>query len=410
MGGVALPHPALAPGGEPRPGLGRGYGRDFWAVFAANFAINGAANMLVLFPLFVVKLGGGAAMIGAIAAFGSAMALMVRPGLPFAIDRIGRRAAVFWALAIEGLALLLYIPLQALGVPLFAVRALHGVAEGTARVALFTMLFDILPEGRHGEAMTIFSLNGMTPAAVAPTIGEIIMRRLGFTAFFIAAAAICGCGALSMALVSDRLGVRAASSEAGKAGASWMALLRDRTLIPTWVATLLFSATLASRLNFLTPFASQRHVAFIAIYFVVYSAAAILVRLFCGRLVEATREERILAPSLIALGVGLALLSETGKRGILSAAGVVGGLGHGFTYPALTLLVLRRTPTRAMGETSTVYTSLFDIAAMAAPYLLGLVASSAGYAPMFVTAGACAIGAGLYVGIAEDVLGRRREE
>jgi predicted MFS family arabinose efflux permease len=295
-------------------------------------------------------------------------------------------------------------------VPLFVVRALHGVAEGTARVALFTMLFDILPEGRHGEAMTIFSLNGMTPAAVAPMIGEIIMRRLGFTAFFVAAAACCGCGALAMTLVSDRLGVRPAGRAAGERGPRWSALLLDRGLVPIWIATLLFSAALASRLNFVTPFGVQRHVAFVAIYFVVYSAAAILVRLFCGRLVEATREERILAPSLIALGIGIALLSLTGRHGILSIAGVIGGLGHGFTYPALTLLVLRRTPERAMGETSTIYTSLFDVAAMAAPYLLGLVASGAGYAPMFVIAGACAIGAGLYVTVAEDVFSRRAAE
>ena len=115
----------------------------------------------------------------------------------------------------------------------------------------------------------------------------------------------------------------------------------------------------------------------------------------------------MLAPSLITLGLGIALLSGTGRPGILDLAGGIGGLGHGFTYPALSLLVIRRTQPSAMGRTSTVYTSLFDLAAMIAPYLLGLIASRAGYAPMFLIAGTCAISAGFYVGAAERVLRRR---
>jgi MFS family permease len=408
MGGVALPNPEPAAHPAIAPRVGRGYGRDFWAVFATNFALNGAANMLVLFPLLIVRLSGGAAMIGAIAAFGSAMALVVRPAVPLVIERMGRRSTVFWALAIEAISIALYIPLHSLGLPIFAVRALHGVCEGTARVALFAMLFNILPEGRHAEAMTIFSLNGMMPAAFAPMIGDEIIRRFGFAAFFVTAAALCASGAIAMTRVSDKLGFRARTrDEADGDGAGYRELLLDRRLIPIWIATLLFSAALASRLNFVAPFASQQRVAHVGVYFVVYSAAAILVRLTCGGLVETMGEERILAPSLVALGGGVALLSATGRTGILDLAGVIGGLGHGFTYPALTLLVLRRTQPSAMGRTSTIFTSLFDLAAMIAPYLLGLIASRAGYGPMFLIAGACAVAAGLYVGAAESVLRRR---
>ena len=279
--GVTPPHPESTASPEASLGIGRGYGRDFWAAFAANFALNGAANMLVLFPLYIVRLGGGAAIIGAIAAFGSAMALLVRPAVPLVIERMGRRSTVFWALTIEGIALVLYIPLHSLGVPMFAVRALHGVAEGTARVALFAMLFNILPAGRHGEAMTIFSLNGMMPAAFAPMIGEEIIRRLGFAAFFVTAGALCACGAIAMSLVSEELGFRANANDAGEGGVGYRALLLDRALIPIWIGTLLFSAAITSRLNFVTPFASQQHVAHVGVYFVIYSAAAILVRITC---------------------------------------------------------------------------------------------------------------------------------
>lgn len=395
-------HPAAA------AGVGRGYGRDFWAVFAANFVLNGSSNMLVLFPLLIVRLGGGAAMIGALAAFGAAMALVVRPAVPLVIERAGRSSIVFWALAIEGIAIALYIPLHSLGLPIFAVRALHGVCEGTARVALFAMLFNILPKGRHGEAMTIFSLNGMMPAAFAPMIGDEIIRHFGFAVFFVAAAALCASGAIAMTQVSDQLGIAIRTpDEASIENASYRELFLERALIPIWIATLVFSASYAARLNFVAPFASQQRIAHVGIYFVIYSAAAVLVRLACAGLFETIGAERILAPSLVTLGLGVALLAATGRRGMLDLAGVIGGLGHGFTYPALTVLVLRRTPASAMGRTSTLYTSLFDLASMITPYLLGLIASRAGYALMFLIAGACVVAAGLYVGAAEIALRRR---
>ncbi|MBF6570219.1 MAG: MFS transporter [Candidatus Binataceae bacterium] len=388
--------------------LGHGYGRDFWAVFAATFALNGASNMLVLFPLFVIRLGGGPKMIGAIAAFGSAMALMVRPGVPRVLARAGHKSTVFWMLLVEAIALALYAPLHSIGVPIFAVRGIHGAAEGTMRVALFSMLFSLLPEGRHGEAMTIFSLNGMMPAAFAPMLGEEIIRHFGFTAFFATAVAMCLIGAGAMTMVSKDVESRRESSSAALTAAPKLrALIFDRKLLPVWIATLLFSATVVSRINFVTPLASQRHVAQVGWYFVTYSAAAIAVRLSCGRLIDRIGIERVLAPSLFALGVGIALISRTGRPGTLELAGVIGGLGHGLSYPALSVLVIRRTHGAATGRTSAIYTSLFDIAAMIAPYVFGVIASRIGYGSMFLVAGSCALAAGAYVVIAEPAVLRR---
>src|ERR1700730_2359593 len=139
------------------------YTRDFWLIFAASFALNCAGNLFLLFPLFIVKLGGGATAIGAIVATGSLAALLMRPLASAAIDRRGCRWTALWMLLIDILAMMLYIPLHALGWPIYAVRAVHGAVEGTARVALFALVYEILPHGRQGEAMATFSLCGMVP-------------------------------------------------------------------------------------------------------------------------------------------------------------------------------------------------------------------------------------------------------
>ena len=71
-----------------QPECGRGktpgasiYTRDFWLIFAATFALNCSLNLFLMFPLFIMKLGGGAGSIGAVVATGSLAALLTRPGI-----------------------------------------------------------------------------------------------------------------------------------------------------------------------------------------------------------------------------------------------------------------------------------------------------------------------------------------
>ena len=89
------------------------------------------------------------------------------------------------------MAIALYVPVHSLGWPIYAVRVLQGAADGTARAALFALVFDILPQGRRGEAMALFSLSGQGPAALGPPIGEALLKFFGFNVLFGAAALLC---------------------------------------------------------------------------------------------------------------------------------------------------------------------------------------------------------------------------
>src|SRR5579872_2098735 len=217
------------------------YGSDFWMVFAATFALNSCANLFALFPLWVVDRGGGAGAIGAIVATGSLFALLARPYVGGAIDRYGRKTTSLWFLALDVIALALYLPLHSLGWPIYAVRAIHGAIEGTARVALFAMVYDLLPEGRHGEGMSIFSICGMGPAALVPMLGEVLIRRDGFRAFFIAAMVLIAIGAMLTRMLPDDRPAHHAEHRDPPRGPSYVVLMRDAKLQPLWVVTLLFS-------------------------------------------------------------------------------------------------------------------------------------------------------------------------
>jgi MFS family permease len=422
---------AVADGGGQRAGKTlrqraprAGYRLNFWLVFTATSAIGVAANLFVFFPVYIVKLGGDAAAIGAIVAVGALAALAARPGFVPLTDRRGRRTTALWSLVLEALAIVLYIPVHSLGWPIYAVRVMQGAVDGTARVALFALVFDILPEGRRGEAMALFSLSGQGPAAVGPLVGEALLKYFGFDVFFCVAAMLCLVAAAATAMLpddhpndhalhshppadhlSDERSPGASTQRFGSAETvGYRALIFDRNLMPLWVVAFAFTFTISSRLSFVAPFAYHKGITQVGWYFALYSGIAVALRLFGGNVLDRLGIERILGPAMGLLGIGVAILALTGTSGALLGAAVLGGVGHSYAYPALSAMIISHTPAGAFGRSSVVYTSVFDSASMLAPYLLGIIASLWGYAPMFVIAGLVSVCAAVYF----DVLARRR--
>jgi MFS family permease len=377
-----------------------GYGRDFWLVFWATFALNSSSNLFVLYPLQLVDFGASAAIIGAVIGTWSLASLAARPVASPLIERFGRRRAAAGLLLADVFAVAMYLPVHSLGPAIYAVRALHGAIEGTARVALFAMVFDLLPADREGEAMSVFSTCGMGAAAVAPLFGEFLIHTFSFTAFFVAAM-ICTAIAGALARLTPDESHRAPGGPATRAAAAppgWFMLCRDPRLAPVWISTLSFALSISCRLSFVAPFATERGIEQIAWYFTIYSLVAITARIGGGWLMDHFGIERMLVPSMLVLSAGIALIAGTGHFGLLYVAAILGGLGHAYVYPALSAMLIGRTPAEAIGRSSTIYQSIYDLGAMAGPYGLGAAAFWFGYGPMFVIAGALAmLGAAYFV-------------
>jgi predicted MFS family arabinose efflux permease len=187
---------------------------------------------------------------------------------------------------------------------------------------------------------------------------------------------------------------------------SYVELFFDRRLMPLWIVTLLFALAISPRLSFVAPFAYERGIARVGTYFAIYAVLGISVRVFTGRMMDSFGLERTLAPSMVVLGIGIALIAGIGHYDMLDIAGAIGGLGHGYLYPALSAMVIARTEIGATGRSAGIYQSLYDIGAMLGPYGLGAIAASLGYGPMFIISGALSIAGAIYFTIA-DSQGRR---
>ncbi|HKF28480.1 MAG TPA: MFS transporter, partial [Candidatus Binataceae bacterium] len=304
-----------------------GFTRDYWLVFTASFLLACADNLFVLFPAFVAELGATPSKIGAILGLGSLAALVMRPGATGSIARRGQRWTSVVFMMLNAAAMVLYIAVDHLGWKLWLVRAIQGAVDGTARVAIFAMIYDRLPASRQGYGMTIFSLSSIVPAALAPPMGEVLIHWRGFRAFFIACATLVVAAAATAGAVAESPHGSSAAKDS-EASVSYRALMFDRKLVPLWVGSSVFAITLTARFSFVAPFAYDSGLRSVGWYFLLCAGIAALTRLASRHAIDAALD-RAVVPALVILAIGTAMVASVPNIAMLAAAAVIGGIGQG---------------------------------------------------------------------------------
>src|SRR5262245_58766176 len=161
--------------------------RAFLTAAVANFLFFTGLASFVLLPLHVRELGATEAQIGLIMGCYSGTAIFVQPLVGAWVDRGGpRRFLVSGAILTAAAALAFAAIPDTLGwFPLL--RALQGAAFSVFFIANFTVVVDLVPPDRRGQALGIFGISGLVSGAVGPALGELLVRAGGFRGLFLAA-------------------------------------------------------------------------------------------------------------------------------------------------------------------------------------------------------------------------------
>ena len=372
------------------------YTLSFVMMALANFCTMSSFAGFFLFPLFIADHGGSRADIGIIMGAFFISSVFSRPWIAEMVDRIGRKRSYSIGSLIMTLLPLGYLTLGGdLGdfyLPLLGIRIIHGVGLAICMTAAFTYVADIVPAGRLNEGIGIFGVSGLTGLAFGPFVCEWLIQTSGFHAFFLAAAAMAGVGFLSHFLSRES---RIHFSRDLKR--SFFSVLRGRKMAMVAVLALLFGFGSAASGNFVSPLAQERHLTFISLYYIAYSSAAVLTRLFGARLADRLGEERILPYALTLTGVGLLTLILPGANGVLALSGLLSGCGHGFLYPCLNVLAVRGEPAEIRGKITGIFTGSIDAGAFIGSIILGQIGEWAGFPTLFLAAGlALLLGLGVF--------------
>jgi MFS family permease len=372
------------------------YSRSFITMAFVNLFIVSSFGTFFLFPLFITSHGGSKSDIGIIMGVFALSSVLCRPWISHMIDRIGRKRSYTIGCMIMSILPLIYFlfrgELSHFYLPLILVRIFHGVGLAICFTAAFTYIADIVPEGRLNEGLGMFGITGLTGLAIGPIIGETIIRAFGFPIFFLAATGMATVGLFLVIPLPESF--KSVSHESAQ---SFFSVLIERRPLTVAVLALLFGFGLSASGSFVSPFAKEQDIAFISLYYIAYSSAAILTRLFGGRLADRVGEDRIIPYAQALTGGGLLILILLGGNTILALSGFVSGCGHGLLFPCLNSLAIRDQPVDIRGKITGIFTGGIDTGAFVGSIMLGYIGEWAGFRALFFAAGlALLIGLGVY--------------
>ena len=171
--------------------------KPFVLTMLAEFALCMSIGMLLaVVPVYAHDdLGVGSFGVALAVAAVSPMVLVCQPLAGRFGDRHGRKLLIVAGGAIAALAVAGYVVADSLPL-LVALRLLTGAGEALLLVGAATMITDLAPEHRRGEALSLFSLGLWGGLALGPILGELVLGDDRFDAVWLFAAACCLASAL----------------------------------------------------------------------------------------------------------------------------------------------------------------------------------------------------------------------
>ncbi|MEX2268747.1 MAG: MFS transporter [Acidimicrobiia bacterium] len=330
--------------------------------------------VLPVVPQYVKHhLGGGSVSVGI--AVGSLFvgAVLLRPYAGRLGDRFGRRILIVSGALVVALSVLAYGAVDSLAF-LVGARVLTGLGEAAFFVGAATMIADLAPPARRGEAFSYWSVAVYGGLAFGPALGEALLDRGGTQTVWMVS---CGLGLLAAGLgtftrevprpegvpIDSRIINRAAVGPGAVLFSGLIALAAFTAFVPLYVDDVgLGSAETV---------------------FLVYGGLVLVVRVVGARLPDALGARTAGMLALTFSTIGMAIMAAWGTTAGLIAGTVMFAGGASLLYPALLLLALGGAPDTERASVVGTFSSFFDLSQGLGSLIVGGVASFAGYRGAF---------------------------
>jgi MFS family permease len=347
------------------------YGRVWLATFFGFIAFG---VTLLAVPLYARdELGASDLAIGFAVAAASVTAVLFSPLSGRLADRYGRRVVLVsgaLVMVVGYLALLLAPSLAGLA----ALRLFVGGAEAALVISSFTIVADLAPEGRRGEAMSLVTVASYGGLALGPFLGDLLVGDGRFELAWIVAG---GCAALT-----GVLGVTLPETRPATDDAPTGTVLPPRAALAPALVLLLALVGFGGFNAFAALYAREVGVR-PGLLFGLFGLVVLLVRAL-GRTIPDRFGGRATASAACAtIAAGLAVMAVWSEPAGLVVGTIVFAVGQSLAYPAVTLLAIARTRpserSAAIGAVGASVDSALGLGALA----LGTASEVVGYAGAF---------------------------
>ena len=358
--------------------------RPFVLTVVAEFALCMSIGMLLaVIPVYADdELGVGSFGVALAVAAVSPLLLVSQPIAGRVGDRRGRRILIVAGGLVAAASVAAYAVADSLEV-LIALRMITGVGEAMLLVGAATMVTDLAPEHRRGEALSLYSLGLWGGLALGPLLGELVLGDDRFDAVWLLAGGCC----LSAAVIGLAL------PETRTTGDPAMFGPRARLVHPAAVGPGIVLAFMvvgfAGLATFGALYARELGLGGGGAVFLVYSAVIVATRIVGRQVPDRLGPKRTSGSALVLLAAGLLTIGIWNVPAGLLAGTVVVGLGHALAFPSLMTLAVNAAPAGERSAVVGTFTAFTELGFLVGSLSLGAVASAVGYDGVFVV---CATG------------------
>lgn len=349
--------------------------------------------LLVTLPLYILIIGGTKSEIGLIIGVFTISAVLLRPHLGREVDRRGRKNILIAGLLVFLLSMLLYDYARSVA-SLLLLRVLHGIGWGAATTAATTLIADIAPPRRRGEAMGFFGMAANVAMAIGPMLSIMLLDATSFTLLFAISAAVALVSLLLVLPVSETIIAHPETP-----------LFSREAFFPSsimFIVTLTYGAIV----SFLPLFAREQGIANPGVFFTVFAITLILVRVLAGKISDIRGRRFVIVPGMVLITLGLWVLSGADSLLYFLAAALLYGLGFGSVHPALIALLVDRVGERGRGAAMGTFTAAFDLGIGAGSILLGIVLQLSGFREMYLLSALIVLAGAVWLLFGNEKAGR----
>ena len=340
---------------------------------------------IAVIPVFAKHtFGTGDAGVGvAVGAF-AVGAVILRPFAGRIGDRIGRRPLIIGGAATVAASILMYLAATSLPL-LIGFRLFGGIGEAAFFVGAATMITDLAPVERRGEAISYWSVAVYVGLAFGPIIGEAVHSAWGYDAVWLVGAALAGVAAV--------LGLLTRETRPDVEPAVGVPLLHRAAIAP---GTMMFLGLipLAGYTAFLKLYGATVGLHDVGGFFVLYGCLVLGVRVFGARLPDRLGPLRGGTLALGGAAVAMIVIAAWPTVPGLIVGTIVFSFGMSMMYTNLMTLALVGVDEAQRASVVGTFSTFFDLSQGLGALIVGVVASATSYRGGFV-AGAVFALAGL---------------
>ena len=360
--------------------------RQFLTVVVAGlFYFFSLGMLLPIVPLFVAgPLGGSELAVGILVGSFSIGAVLIRPFAGRIGDRMGRKVLIVGGALVVAISVGLYLLVTGPEM-LLAARLIGGVGEAAFFVGAGTMITDLAPPSRRGEAISYWSVAVYSGLAFGPALGEFVLDETHFNRVWVLA--------LVFALLSAVIGMFTTETVVPAPSGGAPAPLINRSALTPGFVLFLGMIGLAGFAAFMPLYVSDVGLEDSSSVFLLYGCTILLVRIIGAKIPDRIGPLRAGTLSTAAAAAGLIVIAFVETKVGLYLGTIIFSIGMSLLYPSVLTLALTGVPDSQRGSAVGTISSFFDLSQGIGAAVLGVSVKMGGYRAGFSLAALSAVAA-----------------